>query len=136
MRAVFADTFFWVALANPRDSRHDRARLLDRDLGDTPIFTTDDVLDEFLAFFASDRRLRKAAVDTVDRLFSQPGYVVLPQSRESFLAGLDLYRSRPDKGYSLTDCISMNAMRAYGIDAVLTHDEHFQQEGFRAMFRS
>ena len=35
---------------------------------------------------------------------------VIPQSRESFLAGLDLYRARPDKGYSLTDCVSMQTM--------------------------
>lgn len=36
----------------------------------------------------------------------------------------------PDKGYSLTDCISMNVMRAQGMAEVLTHDGHFAQEGF------
>ena len=51
------------------------------------------------------------------------------------MAGLDLYRARPDKRYSLTDCISMQTMRKEGITEVLTNDRHFEQEGFRALFR-
>ena len=62
--------------------------------------------------------------------------MVTPQSRESFLAGLELYRTRPDKGYSLTDCISMQTMRRAGITQVLTNDRHFEQEGFQALFRA
>ena len=58
----------------------------------------------------------------------------MPQSHESFLAGLDLYEARLDKGYSLTDCISVNTMRAEGVADVLTNDVHFRQEGFRALF--
>jgi predicted nucleic acid-binding protein len=42
---------------------------------------------------------------------------------------------RPDKGYSLTDCISMGTMRREAITEVLTNDRHFEQEGFRALFR-
>ena len=44
--------------------------------------------------------------------------------------GFALYQARPDKGYSLTDCISMEAMRPEGITEILTHDNHFTQEGF------
>jgi len=36
---------------------------------------------------------------------------------------------------SLTDCISMEVMRREGISDVLTNDRHFEQEGFRALFR-
>jgi predicted nucleic acid-binding protein len=61
---------------------------------------------------------------------------VIPQSRESFLDGLALYEARPDKGYSLADRISMQTMRREGLTDVLTNDRHFEQEGFRAMFRS
>lgn len=57
-------------------------------------------------------------------------------SRETFLAGLKLYHARPDKGYSLTDCISMETMRREGLTDVLTNDRHSEQEGFRALFRS
>ena len=60
---------------------------------------------------------------------------VIPQSREFFRAGLQLYRDRPDKGYSLVDCISIQAMRREGLTGILTNDRHFEQEGFRALFR-
>ena len=69
-------------------------------------------------------------------MLSDPGYVrVIPQSHASFIAGFELYRARPDKGYSLTDCISMQTMRREGLTEVLTNDRHFEQEGFRALFR-
>jgi predicted nucleic acid-binding protein len=51
------------------------------------------------------------------------------------LSGFELYVARPDKGYSLTDCISMQTMRRDGLTDVLTNDRHFEQEGFRALFR-
>lgn len=68
-------------------------------------------------------------------LIKDPAVLVVPQSRESFLAGLELYRARPDKGYSLTDCISMQTMRQERLFEVLTNDRHFEQEGFKALFR-
>ena len=43
---------------------------------------------------------------------------------------MELYESRLDKGYSLTDCVSMQVMRERGISEVLTNDQHFAQEGF------
>jgi uncharacterized protein len=48
---------------------------------------------------------------------------------------LELCRQRPGKGYSLTDCISMQTMRREGISDALTNDRHFEQEGFRALLR-
>ena len=65
-----------------------------------------------------------------------PTVRVMPQSREGFLRGLNLYEARPDKGYSLTDCISMETMRQEGLTHVLTNDRHFEQEGFSALFRA
>jgi predicted nucleic acid-binding protein len=63
-----------------------------------------------------------------------PRLQVIPQNRESFLQGFELYRRRPDKEYSLTDCISMTVMQRLKISQVLTHDNHFQQEGFIILF--
>ena len=59
---------------------------------------------------------------------------VEPQTRGSFLSGLDLYERREDKGYSLTDCVSMVVMRRLEIHEVLTGDKHFAQEGFRPLW--
>jgi len=50
------------------------------------------------------------------------------------LDGLTLYEARPDKVYSLTDCISMQVMRREGLTDVLTNDHHFTQEGFHILF--
>ncbi|MDX2229976.1 MAG: hypothetical protein NW220_10080 [Leptolyngbyaceae cyanobacterium bins.349] len=55
---------------------------------------------------------------------------VISQTHASFQSGVELFQSRLDKGYSLTDCISMQTMRQLGISEVLTHDKHFTQEGF------
>jgi predicted nucleic acid-binding protein len=136
MRAVFADTFYWTALTSTNDRDHARAVDFSRSLGADGIVTTDEVLSEYLAHFSgAPASVRIKAGDTVDALLKHPRILVVPQSRVSFLAGLELYRSRPDKGYSLTDCISMQTMRREGLTEALTNDRHFEQEGFRALFR-
>ena len=68
-------------------------------------------------------------------MLNDPELEVVPQSRDSFLSGLSLYRKRPDKEFSLVDCTSMEAMREREIFEVLTHDHHFIQEGFTALLR-
>ena len=131
MRRVFADTLYWVARINPRDQWHRKVNGLVAALGRTPVVTTDEVLTEVLNHFSSGGpTARSRAVAVVRSLLVQPAVEILPQSRRSFLAGLDLYEARLDKGYSLTDCISMDTMRREGIAEVLTADQHFAQEGF------
>lgn len=131
MSAAFADTFYWIALTAPADAAHDRAKRRKDD-----IVTTDEVLGEYLTFFSGGPEyLRRKAALNVEAILEDPTVQVISQSRESFLAGLRLFRARPDKGYSFTDCISMQAMRREGLNDVLTNDGHFEQEGFRALFR-
>ena len=55
-------------------------------------------------------------------------------SSEAFDAAFALYETRLDKGYSLTDCGSMLALRTLGVSEVLTSDHHFTQEGFTILF--
>jgi predicted nucleic acid-binding protein len=136
MTTLFADTFYWVALADFTDSAHQRALNLTAARALSFIVTTDEVLAEYLTFFsAAPEPVRRQAADSVEGILASSVIRVIPQSRESFLAGLQLYRARPDKGYSLTDCISMQTMRKEGLTEALTNDRHFEQEGFRALFR-
>jgi len=136
VKAVFADTFYWAALTSAEDSSHVRALEFSRSAQLDRIVTTDEVLVEYLAFFASARpSVRMQAGNTVAQFLAHSRVQVIPQTRDSFLRGLQLYRARPDKGYSLTDCISMETMRREGLTEVLTNDRHFEQEGFRALFR-
>jgi uncharacterized protein len=53
MIALFADTFYWIALADVADSAHQRALTLTAARIDSPIVTTDEVLVEYLTFFAT-----------------------------------------------------------------------------------
>jgi predicted nucleic acid-binding protein len=133
--AVFADAFYWIALTNPADAAHDEAQALDQSLARLTILTTDEVLIEFLTFFGGDPWLRFRAAKTAQGLLRKTNVRVVAQTRNSFLAGLELYSTRLDKGYSLTDCISMRTMREEGLTQALTNDRHFEQEGFRALFR-
>jgi predicted nucleic acid-binding protein len=136
MTALFADTFYWIALADFTDSAHQLALMLTAERATSQIVTTDEVLTEYLTFFSSaPAPSRKEAAEVVEDLLTSAIVRVIPQSRESFRAGLQLYRDRPDKGYSLVDCISMQMMRREGLTEILTNDRHFEQEGFRALFR-
>jgi predicted nucleic acid-binding protein len=60
---------------------------------------------------------------------------VIPADRSLVQAGFELYASRPDKEWSLTDCISFVVMQREGITEALTGDHHFEQAGFTALLK-
>jgi predicted nucleic acid-binding protein len=135
MPRYFVDTFYWVALSDPRDQWHARVLAFSRSLNDYHLYTVDEVLAEYLTFYSASRpRVREDAVQTVRDILRDPHITVIPQSHASFLDALAFYASRLDKEYSLTDCVSMQAMRREGLADVLTNDHHFTQEGFRILF--
>lgn len=137
MGSVFADTFYWIALLNPDDPDHGRVTAFDLSLDRPPLVTTQEVLTEFLTYFSGrGTLLRTKAAAVAYALEDDPDVRLLPQTPESFSAGLRLYAARPDKEYSLTDCISIARMRAEGMTESATADRHFEQEGFRALFRT
>jgi uncharacterized protein len=131
MDEVFVDAFYWIALANPADQWHNTVKHYDKNNPDTLLVTTEEVLTEFLNYYAEAGSYRRRIVGQMcEQVLLHPSITVISQSHESFLHGLELYRQREDKGYSLTDCISMVICNECGIKKVLTHDHHFEQEGF------
>jgi predicted nucleic acid-binding protein len=131
VKLVFADTIYWVALINPKDQWRGPALSAQSSFHNVRLVTTDVILLEVLNFFAEHgEEVRRRAVSATEEILTNPHTEIVRHSHESFLAGLALYKARGDKGYSLTDCISMNAMRDRNIREVLTHDHHFEQEGF------
>jgi predicted nucleic acid-binding protein len=60
---------------------------------------------------------------------------IIPPSDEQYARGFDLYRRRPDKEWSLTDCISFVVMAEEGLTEALTGDKHFEQAGFAALLK-
>ena len=60
---------------------------------------------------------------------------VITADGTSFERGVGLYRSRADKDWPLTDCISFNLMEEHGLTEAFTEDHHFEQAGFVALLR-
>jgi uncharacterized protein len=60
---------------------------------------------------------------------------IVPAERALMLDGLALYEARPDKEWSLTDCISFVVMKQQGILEAVTADRHFEQAGFVALLK-
>ncbi len=134
MKSVFVDTFYWIAFANPQDTWHIRVRAIHQSLMQTRLVTTDEVLTEFLNYFSTAGSYTRSGIfQRVQSILQNEQIQVIPQTRESFLAGLALYSQRFDKSYSLTDCISMHIMLQLQITEVLTRDKHFTQEGFTVL---
>ncbi len=137
MKIVFADIFYWVSLANSKDSWHSQVKAIAKKLEPVRIITTEEVLIEVLNFFSGyNAIMRKKISQLVRNIMNNANIIVMPQSNDTFLAGLDLYERRLDKGYSLTDCISMETMKKYNITDVLTNDKHFFQEGFNILLKT
>lgn len=135
MTAVFADTVYWIAVALPDDQWSSAAQAAKNRLQSEEIVTTEEVLTEFLTALASNPYSRAKAIELVQEVMESPEILVIQQSHDSFMRGLARYEQRPDKGYSLQDCVSMNVMERLNITEILTADRHFEQEGFIALMR-
>ena len=135
MKVVFVDTGFWIARFKPNDTQSARATEVTKSLGPVRLLTTEMVLNEFLAAFSSPQ-FRNFAVAAVRAISSNPNMEVVAQTSSQFREAFDLYASRPDKEWSLTDCASFNLMRERGVSEALAHDHHFEQAGFVALLRA
>jgi predicted nucleic acid-binding protein len=130
MHEYFVDAWYFIALADSSDSHHRQVKNLDRSLAGVPLLTHDAVLTEFLTYFAAggpNSRIQASAL--VRNVLSRSDYRV-ERGSDLFSAALVLYEQRPDKEYSLVDCMSLTLMRERGITHVLTNNHHFRQEGF------
>jgi predicted nucleic acid-binding protein len=133
MRRVFADTFYFLALLNPRNMAHPRALAFSRTFGGQ-VITTAWVLTEVGDAFA-DPRTRPSFLQTLTQLRGDPQVQFVAPDLALFDDGIALYESSPDKEWSLTDCISFVVMQREQITEALTGDHHFEQAGFIALLK-
>jgi uncharacterized protein len=131
MKPVFADTSFYVALFSPGDVHHEKAVRLARELP-RAVVVTEYVLVE-LANALARASSRKLFVDLQPKLRANPNIMIVAASAELFERGCKLYADRPDKDWSLTDCVSFVVMEDETITEALTADRHFEQAGFNAL---
>ncbi|HQU43116.1 MAG: hypothetical protein B7Z73_04515 [Planctomycetia bacterium 21-64-5] len=133
MSRAFADSYFYLALADPRDSGYVRAQVLSRTWNGA-IVTTQWVLMEVGDALCAPRD-RPRFLALLGLLAADPNVSIVPAEPSWFERGLDLYRRRPDKEWSLTDCNSFVVMEDEGLREALTADVHFEQAGFIALLR-
>jgi predicted nucleic acid-binding protein len=130
---AFADTFALIAWLNPRDAAHAVVTAYLNGFSGQ-LVTTEWVLME-LADALSAPTARSTAVAFLQAVRADPSFDVVGYAPAVYQAGFDLFASRPDKGWSLTDCISFGVMSERGLTDALTADHHFEQAGFRAVFK-
>jgi len=129
---IFADTFYFLALMNPRDAAHQRAIEWAEASSDRLVTTTAIMLEMGDAMCSP--RDRPRCLTLLARLRTNPVITIVTVDDELFERGIDLFRRRPDKDWPLTDCISFTVMADMDITDALTADDHFRQAGFDPLF--
>jgi predicted nucleic acid-binding protein len=122
-----------LLLLNKRDKAHTSAVAAANCLiGD--IVTTDWAIVE-VADALSHPVHRARVVRFLNELRRSLQVEVVSSSAHLLELGWNLYSSRLDKDWSLTDCISFVVMQERGLTDALTGDHHFEQAGFNAVLR-
>ena len=134
MSRFFLDTGYVIALEADDDQHHREALRHWKDLiKQSPDFvTTSYVFDEVVTFFNSRGRHAKA-VELGHRLLESPSVRLIQVDQHLFDEGWRYLQGRPDKRFSLTDCISFVIMEREGLREALSFDGHFKQAGFRRL---
>jgi predicted nucleic acid-binding protein len=128
---LFVDSFYFIALLNPSDQFHAEAIRVTRDLRRS-LVTTRWVLIEVADALCSPA-LRSRTIRLIRGAEADPNLLIVEQEDTLLARSLDLYEARPDKGWSMTDCLSFVVMADRGLTEALTGDHHFEQAGFRAL---
>jgi predicted nucleic acid-binding protein len=131
MTEVLADTFYWLALLNPNDAWHQQA--VAAPLPDQLVLTQAIVLEVMDAL--CERRVRPLAVRFWQDCGAGAQLVIVPLEEDLLGTAATLFTERPDKDWSLTDCLSFVVMQERGITAALTGDHHFEQAGFQILLK-
>jgi predicted nucleic acid-binding protein len=130
MKVVFADTFYFFALVNPADPRHLQAKAFAQSYRQK-VLTTNWVLVEVGDGLAHPGN-RPTFLQILDTLRAAPNVRIVDLEGALFDEGVSFYRSRMDKGWTLTDCLWFAVMQREGVAEALTGDRHFEQPGFTA----
>jgi predicted nucleic acid-binding protein len=132
VRAWFADTSWFLAMIGPSDVHHAKAVALSRQRR-VPLVTTAWVLTELADGMARPPSLRRVFSEVAASIENDPTAIIVPADHTLYQRGRELYAARPDKEWSLTDCISFVVMKDRGLTEALTGDHHFEQAGFVAL---
>jgi predicted nucleic acid-binding protein len=133
MKATFVDTFYYLALVNSDDSGRAKAMAASQNRQGR-LVTTEWVMVE-VADALADPVERPKFLAILDAIGSDASVSLVEADDALFRRAVELYRHRPDKEWSLTDCESFVVMDEQGIREALTADAHFEQAGFIALLK-
>jgi uncharacterized protein len=129
---VFVDTSAFVARNARRDPYSQVASKIWLDLEDTPLVTTNHVVEETLTLLA--RRMDRAlAADMADRIYASAKLDIIYTSQDDEHDALRYFRKFADQRVSFTDCISFAVMKRHRLHTAFTFDRHFLNAGFRVI---
>jgi uncharacterized protein len=136
MDDLFPDTAYAIALSSSADEHHDLALKISEQIesGVARLITTRAVLLE-IGNALSKQRFRTAAVALLDALEQDARVEIIDLSPSLYARSLQLFRERPDKEWSLKDCISLIVMGDLHLTQALTSDHHFEQAGYRILLK-
>lgn len=135
-QTVFVDTSAWLALINEADSDHVSAKTIRDKLlrSKKRFFITNYIIVE-IANSLCKTRWRSHAVSLINSIRETESIEVVEIDREILDDAWNMYSTRTDKEWSLTDCASFVVMKKYGIQEAFTSDHHFEQAGYEVLLK-
>jgi predicted nucleic acid-binding protein len=126
---LLADTGALIALFNPRDDLHQRARRFARRAAGTRFVLTELIVSETVTRLRARTDAARAA-DVGAALLASQRYEVLFTDPELLDAGLANLRRFEDKRLSLPDAVSFAVIESLALDGAFTFDSDFRECGF------
>jgi predicted nucleic acid-binding protein len=130
---IFVDTGYLLAVLNPRDELYERAQRWAAAI-DERLVTSECVLWELVNTLSAPVD-RPKAHEAIAEIRSSVNWELVYTTPALFSEGLSLHQQRPDKYWSLTDCISFVVMQQRDLQQALAFDHHFEQAGFEPLLR-
>jgi predicted nucleic acid-binding protein len=130
---VFIDTGGFFALLSPHDQHHGVAEHWLLECGNqTPIVTTDYVLDETVTLLQSRRQFHLIE-PWLSQVLDPANCRVIWMDAARFEYVRRFFGKHADKNWSFTDCFSFCVMQERRIEQALASDQHFRQAGFSTL---
>lgn len=111
---LFVDTSGWGCYFDESDPFHERAEEFVRLAAEfgVKLVTTDWVLAELVTLLLNRMKLpHQKIVQIVDGIFHSPSVAIVHVSEEMVRAAWSLFKQRPDKRWTLVDCVSFIVMK-------------------------
>lgn len=133
---IFADTSALIAYYNIDDKHHAEAyktmeKIRRGEITLTRFYITDYVFDETITFIECVLNRHELALNIGEALQTSPFTTIIRINEDLFSDAWNFFKQ--SKGFSFTDCTSMNAMKKHGITQAFTFDKHFQEVGFQTI---